>query len=80
VGRPVLFIGARDGEIARLVREHECGFAVESGDADALARAIRELAADREMGRAMGRRGRALYEARFAPPIAFAAWEDVLRG
>ncbi len=80
VARPVLFVGARDGEIARLVREHNCGFAIEAGDADALARAIRELAADRERAGAMGRRGRALYDARFAPAIAFAAWEEVLRG
>jgi glycosyltransferase involved in cell wall biosynthesis len=79
VGRPVLFVGAGDGELARMVREHGCGVAIESGDADGLARAIRELAADRESARAMGRRGRALYDARFAPPIAFAKWEAVLR-
>jgi len=80
VGRPVLFVGARDGELARLVREHGCGIAIESGDADGLARAIRELASDRQAARAMGRRGRALYEERFAPQIAFAKWEEVLRG
>jgi colanic acid biosynthesis glycosyl transferase WcaI len=79
VGRPVLFVGARDGELARMVREHGCGIAIESGDADGLAHAIRELASDREAARAMGRRGRALYEERFAPPIAFAKWEEVLR-
>jgi len=79
VGRPVLFVGARDAELARLVREHRCGLAIESGDADGLARAIRELAADRETARAMGQRGRALYEERFAPAIAFAKWEEVLR-
>src|SRR5213075_2187205 len=78
VGRPVLYVGARDGELARLVREHDCGIAVESGDADGLADAIRALASDRERARAMGRRGRALYQKRFAPEIAFAAWEEVL--
>ena len=78
VARPVLYAGARDGELARLVREHDCGVAVESGDTDGLAAAIRALAADRERARAMGRRGRALYEERFAPQIAFAAWEKVL--
>jgi colanic acid biosynthesis glycosyl transferase WcaI len=79
VARPVLFVGARDGELARVVREHDIGIAVEVGDAGGLAAAIRALANDRERGRAMGRRGRALYEGRFAPEIAFAAWEKVLR-
>jgi colanic acid biosynthesis glycosyl transferase WcaI len=78
VARPVLYVGARDGELAHLVREHNCGIAIESGDADALAVAIRVLAADRERARAMGRRGRALYEQRFAPAIAFAKWEELL--
>jgi glycosyltransferase involved in cell wall biosynthesis len=78
VARPVLYVGARDGELARLVREHDCGIAVESGDADGLADAIRTLASDRERARAMGLRGRALYEKRFAPQIAFVAWEEVL--
>ena len=78
VGRPVLYVGGRDGELARLVREHGCGIAVESGDADGLAAAIRALASDREKARAMGQRGRALYEERFAPAIAFAKWEEVL--
>ena len=52
--------------------------AVESGDADGLAAAIRALASDRAKAHAMGQRGRALYERRFAPAIAFAAWEKVL--
>ena len=78
VGRPVLYVGARDGELARIVRENDCGIAVESGDADGLAAAIRALASDRAKARAMGQRGRALYERRFAPAIAFAAWEKVL--
>jgi glycosyltransferase involved in cell wall biosynthesis len=78
VARPVLYVGANDGELARLVREHDCGIAVESGDADGLAGAIRALASDRERARAMGLRGRALYEKRFAPAIAFAEWEKVL--
>ena len=30
-GRPTLFIGAADGEIARLIDEFECGFTINSG-------------------------------------------------
>jgi len=74
VGRPVIFIGARDGELARIIEEHRCGLVVEN--AEELAEAIRRL--DPEEAEAMGRRGQELYLARFAPEHAFAAWERVL--
>lgn len=78
VARPVLFIGARDGELARIIEAHGCGIVVEPGDVDGLARAIASLAEDREAAAEMGRRGRELYLARYAPQHAFAAWERVL--
>jgi glycosyltransferase involved in cell wall biosynthesis len=79
VARPVLFIGARDGELARIIDAHRCGIVVAPGDARGLADAIRTLAADRAAAAEMGRRGRELYLARFAPQHAFAAWERVLQ-
>lgn len=78
VARPVIFIGARDGELAGLIIENDCGFVVELGDGAALAGVIRELAADRQRAAEMGRRGRALYESRFTPAIALAEWERIL--
>lgn len=71
-GRPVIFIGAKDGELARLIDEHRCGLVVEQGDVEGLVRAIRAIEPS------MGERGRALYDARFAPRHAFAAWERIL--
>jgi len=78
VARPALFVGAPDGELARIIRAHDCGFVIEPGDGVALASRIRELAGDRDRARAIGLRGRALYEEKFAPEIALAAWERVL--
>jgi glycosyltransferase involved in cell wall biosynthesis len=78
VARPVIFIGARDGELARIIETHRCGVVVEPGDVEGLTRAIAALADDREEAAEMGRRGRALYLAQFAPQHAFAAWEAVL--
>ncbi|MCU1245162.1 MAG: putative colanic acid biosynthesis glycosyl transferase [Acidobacteria bacterium] len=79
VARPVIFIGASGGELARLIGEHGCGLVVAPGDADGLAEAIRRLAADPALAADMGRRGRALYEARFAPELALAGWEHILQ-
>ena len=80
VGRPVIFVGARDGELARIIDEHRCGVVVEMGDVDGLTSAIRSLANDREEAAAMGHRGRELYLTHYAPHHAFAAWERVLMG
>jgi colanic acid biosynthesis glycosyl transferase WcaI len=78
VARPVLFVGAPDGELARIIRTYDCGFVIDPGDSGALAARIRELANDRNRARAIGLRGRALYEEKFAPRMALAAWERVL--
>lgn len=78
VARPVLFIGAHDGELARLIEAYRCGMVIEPGDVEGLVRAIETLARDRDDAAAMGLRGRELYLHRFAPRHAFAAWERVL--
>jgi len=77
VGRPAIFVGA--GELADFVREQGIGVAVAPGDVAGLARAIRALAADRKTAEEMGSRGRTLYEERFAPEVALAHWEEILR-
>ena len=78
VARPVLFIGAPDGELARMIEAHRCGMVVEPGDVEGLTRALLFLAQNREEAAAMGWRGRELYLHRFAPKHAFGAWERVL--
>lgn len=78
VARPVIFIGARDGELARLIEAHGCGLVVEVGDVEGLVRALETLAREPHEAVQMGLRGRELYLHRFAPRHAFAAWEQVL--
>jgi len=56
-GRPTIL--AIDGVIRQVVEEAGAGLYVQPGSVDALAEAIRTLAADRERARAMGRFGRA---------------------
>lgn len=78
-GRPAIFVGDPEGEVARLLLDNDCGLAVARGDAEGLAAAIRALAADPGRAEAMGRRGRLLYEREFSPQIALAAWETILQ-
>lgn len=77
-GRPVIAIAAPDGEIARLVRAHDCGFAVAPGDAEGLAAILTRAAADRAGLAAMGARARAMLDARFTRRQALARWRAVL--
>jgi glycosyltransferase involved in cell wall biosynthesis len=77
-GRPVIFIGARDGEVPRLLRQADCGLAVEAGDPDGLTEAILKLKADPELRLAMGRRARALFERDYDKGIAVESWMRLL--
>jgi colanic acid biosynthesis glycosyl transferase WcaI len=78
-GRPVIYIGASDGDLARLIADHDVGVVVEPGDGAALTGAIAAMAADPIRVAAMGARGRALYDTRFAPALALAEWKRILK-
>jgi glycosyltransferase involved in cell wall biosynthesis len=78
-GRPTLFVGDLDGEIARLIAAHECGVSAPCGDGVALAAAIEALSRDPARREAMGRRARDMFEAYFDKPIAIAQWVEALK-
>jgi colanic acid biosynthesis glycosyl transferase WcaI len=77
-GRPLIAVGALDGEIARLISCSRCGASVGSGDSAEFARIVLELAQDPAVGGRMGARARALIDQRFARRRAFAGWADLL--
>lgn len=79
-GRPIVVIGAKDGELARLVREHDCGIAVETGDVDTLHASLLRLGAAPELAAAMGMRARNMLEAGFTRARALARWDELLDG
>ena len=60
-GRAVIAAVPENSEIARVVREEECGLVVSPGDAEMLARAVVSLADDPVRTREMGRRAREAY-------------------
>jgi colanic acid biosynthesis glycosyl transferase WcaI len=77
-GRPVIAITARDGEIARLVRRHQCGLVVEPGSSYILANALRSLSADPGALAEMGLRARTMLETHFSRRHAFASWSRLI--
>jgi colanic acid biosynthesis glycosyl transferase WcaI len=78
-GRPVIFIGARKGELARLIQEIGCGFAVKSGDGKMLMDRILHLARDPGLCTRMGLRARDAFEERWNRGHAVEKWTEVLK-
>lgn len=77
-GKPCIFVGKEGCEIARLIREARCGYAVHAGDYRGFADAVECLRADPEKRRDMGQAARALYEAEFTPSRARERWRRLL--
>ena len=77
-GRPVLFVGPTDGEIARLIAREECGAAFAPADGAALAATIATWRADPTIRAQMGLRARAAYERQFTLEAALAQWDAIL--
>jgi colanic acid biosynthesis glycosyl transferase WcaI len=76
--RPILAVTPDDSEIARIVREGECGLNVPAGQPEQLVAAIQTLRDDPARLAEMGQRGRKLLEARFARERCVDAFEDIL--
>ena len=60
-GRPALFVGPEHCESADTIRQADCGLTVRLGDVDGLVDALTRLAADPDLAREMGERGRAAF-------------------
>jgi colanic acid biosynthesis glycosyl transferase WcaI len=77
-GRPVIAITAADGEIATLVRRHDCGIVVAPGNSDGLAAALTRLAAAPDSLAAMGRRARAMLDTQYTRRHGLERWRTLL--
>lgn len=78
VGRPTITIGDQDGEIARIVRDAKCGYAVAEHDTEALIQRIQQLFKQPARRQEMGNMARTLLENRFERRLALQAWENLL--
>lgn len=78
-GRPIVFIGAEDGELAHLIDQVRCGFRVAPGDGQALADGIASLAGHPDVGRRQGLAARRLFDERFDRRQATDAWRRALQ-
>jgi glycosyltransferase involved in cell wall biosynthesis len=79
-GRPCIFIGAPDGEVAEILRHHDCGATVDPEDAVALVVAMEQFAGDAALRRQTGAHARRASEDLFlGPRSAVAGWRAALK-
>ena len=78
-GRPLIYIGDPNGDVAQAVQGTGCGRAVSVGDVDALVTALRSFKAQPALCEEMGRRARQLLCERYSMQIARERWVALLR-
>jgi glycosyltransferase involved in cell wall biosynthesis len=76
-GRPVVYVGAADGELAELLRGSGAGFAVPP-DGARLAEVLARLRDDERLRKRMGRDARRLFDERFDFRLSAAKFADAL--
>jgi glycosyltransferase involved in cell wall biosynthesis len=77
-GKPCIFIGAQNGEIAAIIKEAACGFSVQTGNAEELVQTVRRLASDPALCNTLGNNARKVFEQRFEQRLALHAWSELL--
>jgi glycosyltransferase involved in cell wall biosynthesis len=79
-GRPVVFVGDADGEVARFLRARDCGLSVACGQGSELAKVLRGLKLDAAERHRMGERARRAFDEDHDLPASAARWRGVLEG
>lgn len=77
-GRPILNIGALDGEIAQLIEKHDCGITIRPGDVTGLLDAITRLAGDDALRATLGGNARKALENDYEMRHALRKWRTLL--
>lgn len=80
LGKPVLWLGSKSGEVGSLVLRAGAGMVVPANDGAAMAASIRAVARDGGRVAAMAEAARSLWKARFKRTDAIARWQEVLEG
>jgi len=69
-GKPVIFLGDEDGEIAKDIERIGCGVSIKVGDDEKLVRVIKAFSKDVESVQKMGKRGRKCFQKEYDLPIS----------
>jgi glycosyltransferase involved in cell wall biosynthesis len=79
-GRPSLYVGPAEAEVARVLAESDAGVIHDIGDAEGLTATIERLADDRRAIQTLSRRAREATTAHHTLASRFGQWEQMLEG
>ncbi|SDP38361.1 glycosyltransferase family 4 protein [Phyllobacterium sp. OV277] len=79
-GRPTLFVGSPEGEVASVIASTRCGEAVEIGESQNLADIIVQLKNSPERCASMGRNARDVLDTVYSRDNAVQSWVDLMSG
>jgi colanic acid biosynthesis glycosyl transferase WcaI len=77
--RPAIFIGDRDGEVARVLQREDCGFTVAVGDSERLAQELVLLATDSRRLQSWSENAHRAANAQYTTERAVGQWLSLLR-
>lgn len=77
-GRPTIYVGPDDGEIAAILREGNCGVRVRNGDVEGLLQSVRNYANHPDMLERHGKNARAIFERRFTREQSLRLFRDTV--
>ncbi len=77
-GRPVIFIGPIESEIAQVIEEGHCGYVCDGSDIGALVKAIMEIYDNDDLRVELGENSRRVIDERFSKRMAISDWRRVL--
>jgi glycosyltransferase involved in cell wall biosynthesis len=77
-GKPMIFIGDTNGEVAQLLRHHGCGVAITTNDARTLVDTVQRWSDNPAATAAMGAKARAMLEAHFSRRHGLERWRALL--
>lgn len=78
VGRPVIYLGNEIGELAKVIKEASCGYAVANDNVKEFCELITGLAGDPELCQGMGIEARKLFEQKYTKTQALMEWTQLL--
>lgn len=77
-GKPILYIGDKNGEVAAIVEDHGIGMAVAEGDSDSLVSIILRIKASDESRLEMGEASRRLFDEQYSQASSLARLEQAI--
>lgn len=77
-GRPAIFVGPAQSEVAQTLKREQCGLCVQSGDVDGLITAVEQFATNRPLRMQWGARAREALNLRYSRANRAEQWAKVL--